>query len=546
MTSAFPSIRPCTLLCGALLGGLFAVALGAGAPGPEPAAGPRPATPAGPFVVATQGGVLGFDGAHVSRFGDAERAGEPHWTLDSARFAALPDRVVLTSPTGARLIAFRNAREETGVAGARRAPAYFVRSADGGRTWSEPRRLPNNADHALIQGLAVGGERLLILTEAVGERPDARFLLSEDGGDSWTVVSAPGAAAGLRPAAAFARSTGDLKLLLRSPDGAFAESTSRDGRTWNAPIPGPIEAVDAPAAVLPLPDGRLVLAWWRAGESAAGHSAAFELVLACSSNDGAVWSLPRPVAVRPAPLRLTLSAAGPEEFWLHAPEESWALRLSLDDLGRVPAEGRPRVVLLGDSITRGARAGVLARETFGPRLRALLRAEGIAVEVHNSGVGGERTDQALARLDRDVIALRPRVVLLMYGTNDGWVDRGKDASRLPVSAYATNLRTIVARVRAAGGVAVLMTPPLFGDGNPRNGLGEDPNVRLAPYAAACREVARELGVPLVDHHAGWAAEVAAGRPVQAWTTDGCHPNAAGQEDLARRILPVLRAALLSH
>jgi len=159
--------------------------------------------------------------------------------------------------------------------------------------------------------------------------------------------------------------------------------------------------------------------------------------------------------------------------------------------------------------------------------------------VHNAGIGGERTDQALARLDSEIIAQRPDLVTVMYGTNDSWVDAGKTASRLSERAYAENLREIVRRLRAGGARVVLMTPPMFAEENPRNGLGEDPNVRLAPFAAACRAVAAETGVALVDHFAGWAAAQSRGERLQPLTTDGCHPNAAGHSDLTARLLPAI-------
>ena len=86
---------------------------------------------------------------------------------------------------------------------------------------------------------------------------------------------------------------------------------------------------------------------------------------------------------------------------------------------------------------------------------------------------------------------------------------------------------------------VLMTPPMFAEENPRNGLGEDPNIRLAPFAAACRAVAAETGVALVDYFAGWAAAQSRGERLQPLTTDGCHPNPAGHSDLTARLLPAI-------
>jgi hypothetical protein len=77
-----------------------------------------------------------------------------------------------------------------------------------------------------------------------------------------------------------------------------------------------------------------------------------------------------------------------------------------------------RIVALGDSITRGTRPGVKDDETFAALLQAALRKEGGRAEMTNAGVGGERTDGALQRLEKAVLAAKPRFVLVMYGTND--------------------------------------------------------------------------------------------------------------------------------
>lgn len=218
-------------------------------------------------------------------------------------------------------------------------------------------------------------------------------------------------------------------------------------------------------------------------------------------------------------------------------------------IGRSPATGQfvpvaakvPRkIVALGDSITRGVRSGVQPNETFAAVVQEELRREGKEVEVVNAGMGGERTDGALARLDRDVLALRPDWVLLMYGTNDSYVDAGKADSRLSRADFAANLRQLVTRLRRADVRPILMTEPCWGLAARPNGVGEHPNGRLAGYMAACREVAREMEVPLIDHFARWSARQSAGMDVGDWTTDQCHPNPAGHRILADEILPEVR------
>ena len=107
------------------------------------------------------------------------------------------------------------------------------------------------------------------------------------------------------------------------------------------------------------------------------------------------------------------------------------LALTLVCLAFASAAAEPlRIVTLGDSITKGVRPGVKPEETFAARLEAALQTDGVAVSVVNVGIGSERTDLALKRLVKDVIAQKPAVVTIMYGTNDSYVDQGKSASRI--------------------------------------------------------------------------------------------------------------------
>jgi len=198
-----------------------------------------------------------------------------------------------------------------------------------------------------------------------------------------------------------------------------------------------------------------------------------------------------------------------------------------------------KIVALGDSITKGVRTGVAVEETFAARIQAALREQGIAAEVTNVGIGGERTDQALVRLDKEVIAKEPQIVTIMYGTNDSYVDPGQREPRLTEQQYRDNLVQLVQRLRRAGIKPILMTEPRWSAAAKANGSGEHPNLRLEKYVEQCRGVAKELEVPLVDHFAHWTKQEKAGQNLDAWTTDTCHPNPLGHKELAGLILPAI-------
>ena len=69
----------------------------------------------------------------------------------------------------------------------------------------------------------------------------------------------------------------------------------------------------------------------------------------------------------------------------------------------IAAGERPRAVLMGDSITDNWTRGDPALFTNG---------------IVGRGIGGQTSPQMLARFRQDVVALHPRVVHIMAGTND--------------------------------------------------------------------------------------------------------------------------------
>ncbi|MGL4462495.1 MAG: SGNH/GDSL hydrolase family protein, partial [Planctomycetia bacterium] len=206
----------------------------------------------------------------------------------------------------------------------------------------------------------------------------------------------------------------------------------------------------------------------------------------------------------------------------------------------------PTVMTLGDSITLGVRGGVGPMQTYPAQLQQTLQADEYDAGVVNVGVGGERTDQALARLDALLAEKQPHVVVVMYGTNDSYVDAGKSTPRLSVEQYRSNLEELVSRIQTFGAEVVLATPPRWGAAAKPNGLGEHPNVALTPFVKACRTTAVESGVPLVDHFGVWTAEEEKGRNLSAWTTDECHPNPEGGRVLADGVAPIVERLLSSR
>lgn len=114
--------------------------------------------------------------------------------------------------------------------------------------------------------------------------------------------------------------------------------------------------------------------------------------------------------------------------------------------------GTLTIVTLGSSSTSGTGASSAAA-TYPSRLAAWLARThpGLRVRVVNRGVAGEEAAQMAARIDRDVLAGRPDLVIWQVGTNG--ILHDDDAARM-----GEVVRAGVARMKAAGADVMLMNP----------------------------------------------------------------------------------------
>ena len=107
------------------------------------------------------------------------------------------------------------------------------------------------------------------------------------------------------------------------------------------------------------------------------------------------YALPSVAAERDLPGEGTLRRyAGYVNTWARL-REQWSTQIKQD---------QEAVVFLGDSITQG----------WGPTFRGHFD----GVKLANRGIGGDTTRGMLIRLEQDVLALNPKAVVILMGTND--------------------------------------------------------------------------------------------------------------------------------
>jgi lysophospholipase L1-like esterase len=178
------------------------------------------------------------------------------------------------------------------------------------------------------------------------------------------------------------------------------------------------------------------------------------------------------------------------------------------------------IVFMGDSITEGwldKRPGFFT----GGRI--------------DRGIGGQTTSQMVLRMMSDVVALKPRAVHIMGGTND---IAGNTGPMTPQMSEA-NVRAMT-DIAQRHGVKVLIAsvPPA---GNFPWAPAVETRNSIAELNRRLKRIAHETGATWVDYRP--VLDDGSGAMKAGLASDGVHPTQAGYDAMARVINPVLRRVL---
>ena len=573
-----------------LLLGITATAFAADSPTLHPKAAKLPFTNQGPFVTTPEGGVLCIDAKTALRSTDEGRT----WSstplfAQPAKFNVSNERALLRTREGVIISAWMNGAERKEPKGwhwgepgvdwkAFVLPTYSCRSTDDGKTWEKPVLLSTpwcGCIHSMIQ--MKSGRIVLVGQEIIPQWRHATVMwASDDLGKSWQRGDMLDYGVGTHDHAGslegsvIERKDGSLYLLLRTESGFLWEATSRDGLKWTGLNQTNIASVTCCPQMARLSDGRIALLWNAPPRhDPKSGSSRVELSLAFSDDEAATWSKPVIVAANYVPGgRVSypyLYERKPGELWITTMQGGLRMKVNTADLGAgeipvfVPppkAEPKPGgIVMFGDSTT--APRGSL--KVYATRVETMLQSIGSSLGVHNAGIGGNTTRDALKRLQTDVLKYKPRIVVMQFGINDSAVDvwRNPPATtpRVPLAEYLDNLRRMIASAQQAKAKVILMTTnPLRWTSKLKDVYGKPPynpaaedgfdSATLAGYNEALRKLAAELKVPLVDVRAAYPEFAAKHQTtIEGMLLDGMHPNDLGQQLVAELLVPAIRGVL---
>jgi lysophospholipase L1-like esterase len=152
-----------------------------------------------------------------------------------------------------------------------------------------------------------------------------------------------------------------------------------------------------------------------------------------------------------------------------------------------------------------------------------------AIEVDWVATGGHTVPDLLKRVDKDVIAKKPTIVVIQIGCND--------ARRIAKDTFKKGLEELIDKLQKEK-IQVIQCS-LTSVGEKHDGTNKD-DPKLDEFAAVQREVAKGKGVPLndlrkafVDH---WKKNNPDNKPSGILTYDGNHFNDAGHQFVAEQML----------
>lgn len=208
-----------------------------------------------------------------------------------------------------------------------------------------------------------------------------------------------------------------------------------------------------------------------------------------------------------------------------SPPGDWAnlgrYRASNDSV-TAPHPGERRVVFIGDSIT----------ESWAPFFPALFPGK----SYFNRGISGQTSPQILLRFRQDVVAIRPKVVVILAGTNDIAGNTGPSSLEMIHDNIAS-----MTEIAQSNGIRVVLgavLPAYQFAWKP----GAEPASKIIALNSWIRRYAARSGAVYLDYHS--AMVDARGGLRTEYTSDGVHPNLVGYKLMAPLAEKAIVRALL--
>lgn len=201
-----------------------------------------------------------------------------------------------------------------------------------------------------------------------------------------------------------------------------------------------------------------------------------------------------------------------------------------------------RIVFFGDSITDCDRdrddinsLGTGYVKILADKLRPIY--PDTDIELINKGVSGDEVSDLLARVDEDVIALKPDAVVMMIGINNT-IHEFKNDKKLDLKQFEQDLKELLKKLKKEGIVVIFLEPFL---------LAAPDKLRMRKLFNEELAVINKIALKYADEFVAYD-EMFNGLsitiPYTEYSLDGVHPTHRGSRLIADQAIKAIRKHLL--
>jgi len=167
-------------------------------------------------------------------------------------------------------------------------------------------------------------------------------------------------------------------------------------------------------------------------------------------------------------------------------------------------------VFLGDSIT----AGGVKPDGYVTKIKEALdkKHADLKIECIGAGIGGNKVPNLQGRVEKDVVAKKPTIVVIYIGINDVWHGEKDPTRGTSPEVFTAGLKEVVDKIRDGGARVILCTPTVIGE---KKAGANSLDAKLDRYADLSRGLAKELDLPLCDLRKAFVDHIAANNPTDA-------------------------------
>ena len=199
---------------------------------------------------------------------------------------------------------------------------------------------------------------------------------------------------------------------------------------------------------------------------------------------------------------------------------------------------KTKVIFFGDSITQaGAGTG-----GYILRIDTLCKAEGKGdnYEFVGAGISGNKVYDLYLRIETDVLAKEPDIVLIYIGVNDVW-HKATSGTGTDADKFERFYQAIIDKLKAKNIKIILCTPAAIGE---KTDFSNQQDGDMNEYSNIIRRIAKKNDLPVVDLRQAFHDYSLQNNPDNKdrgiLTTDRVHLNAKGNQFVAEQMWKAIK------